>query len=340
MISAALVGAGRMGRIRAAAFSESAEARLAVVVDPDKTQAQQVAQQTGALVLADWHGAISNPDIQVVIVATPTKFHSEVTVAALEAGKHVLCEKPLGRNVQEAERMVSAAQFSERLLKTGFNYRYMPHVQKAKELIGTGQLGPLYLVRSRFGHGGRPGYEREWHTDAELSGGGVLLEQGIHIIDLVRYLFGEPCKAFGASNTLFWDLSMVEDNFFCLLQTAQGKTAQIHVSWTQWRNIFEMEIFGRDGYLRLEGRDGHYGPPRLVWGMRNPEHSRPEERIFEYKAGACWLLEWNDFIDAIHNRQDPLGTAQDGLAAQRLIEAAYLSSRQNRWVEVPNSCKG
>jgi predicted dehydrogenase len=337
MLSVALVGSGRMGRVRAEVLAQSAEARLAAVADPDLARAREIAGTRGALAFSDWREAIARPEIDVVILATPTKFHAEIAIAALEAGKHVLCEKPLARNVEEAARMLATAQRAQKLLKTGFNYRYMPHVRKAKELIDAGDLGSLYLVRSRFGHGGRPGYEKEWHTNRELSGGGVLLEQGIHLLDLVRYLLGEPSKVLGSSHTFFWDIPGVEDNCFCLLETALGQTAQIHVSWTQWKNILEMEIFGHQGYIRLEGRDGHYGPPRLVWGKRNSDHSRPQELLFEYQPGDCWRDEWDDFVAAMHDQRQPSGSAHDGLRAQQLVEAAYLSSSQRRWVELANS---
>ncbi len=334
MLSVALVGAGRMGRIRAGVLAKSGVAKLAAVADPDTVRAGEIAGPAGALVFAGWHAVMAMPEIDVVVLATPTKFHAEAAIAALEAGKHVLCEKPLARNVEEALRMLAAAQRGKKLLKTGFNYRHMPHVRKAKELIANGELGTPYLIRSRFGHGGRPGYEKEWHTNRELSGGGVLLEQGIHLLDLVRHLLGEPSKVLGSSHTFFWDIPGVEDNCFCLLETAQGQTAQIHVSWTQWKNILEMEIFGSQGYIRIEGRDGHYGPPRLVWGKRNTDHSRPQEQIFEYPAGDCWQDEWDDFVAAVRDPRELSGSVHDGLRAQQLVEAAYLSSDQRRWVDL------
>jgi predicted dehydrogenase len=334
MLAVALVGAGRMGRIRADVLAKSGAAKLTAVADPDAARAGEIAAPAGAQIFSDWREVMARPEIDVVILATPTKFHAEAAIAALQAGKHVLCEKPLARSVEEALRMLRAGQEANKLLKTGFNYRYMPHVRKAKELIAAGELGTLYFIRSRFGHGGRPGYEKEWHTNQELSGGGVLLEQGIHLLDLVRYLLGEPSKVLGSSHTFFWDIPGVEDNCFCLLETAQGQTAQLHVSWTQWKNTLEMEIFGSHGYLRIEGRDGHYGAPRLVWGKRNADHGRPQEVMFEYVPGDCWRDEWDDFATAVREGREPLGSAHDGLRAQQLVEAAYLSSKQQRWVDV------
>jgi predicted dehydrogenase len=269
------------------------------------------------------------------VICTPTKFHAPAALAALRAGKHVLCEKPLARSSMEAEEVVEAAETRGLVLKTGFNYRYMEHVRKTKDLIAKGAIGPLYCLRCRYGHGGRPDYEKHWCTDQELSGGGVLLEQGIHVIDLVRYLFDEPTQVLAETSRWFWDFPEVEDNCFLLLKTRQSLRAQVHISWTQWVNIFSLEIFGKDGYLQLSGRDGHYGPQRLIWGKRQLDHSRPKEEVFEFPApDDSWNREWDDFIAAVQTGREPMGGGTDSMQALRLIDAAYESSRQQRWVEV------
>jgi predicted dehydrogenase len=336
VLSAAIIGAGRIGQIRAEVIRRSDRTVLAAVADTDRARAEKLVEGTSAEVSSDWVSLIVREDIDVIVVSTPTKFHASVTIAALESGKHVLCEKPLGRNVEEARRMFDAARASGRVLKTGFNYRHMAHVRKAKELLQAEVLGPLHFLRCRYGHGGRPGYEKEWCTDAELSGGGVLLEQGIHIFDLVRYLLGEPTQLVGQTQRFYWNFPTVEDNSFCILQTLTGQVAQIHVSWTQWVNTFDIELFGRDGYLRLEGRDGHYGSQRLTWGKRKPDHTRPTEEQFEFVApDDSWTREWNEFQSAIEQAREPNGSAGDGLRAQQLIEAAYQSACRQTWVLIP-----
>jgi predicted dehydrogenase len=336
MLSVAVIGAGRVGQIRAAVIGRSSRARLVAVADTARGRAEKVAESTSADVSSDWLPIVTRDGVDAIVVSTPTKFHAEITIAALQAGKHVLCEKPLGRNVVEAKKMFDAARLARRVLKTGFNYRHMAHVRKAKELLEAGVLGELCFLRCRYGHGGRPGYEKEWCTDAELSGGGVLLEQGIHIFDLVRYLLGEPSQLLARTQRFFWNFPAVEDNGFCLIQTSSGQTAQIHVSWTQWVNIFELEVFGRDGYLRLEGRDSHYGPQRLIFGKRKPDHSRPVEELFEFVApDDSWTREWLEFLAAIDEAKEPTGSASDGLRAQQLVEAAYQSASRQSWVSIP-----
>jgi predicted dehydrogenase len=337
MLSVAVVGAGRVGQIRADVIRRSNGAVLSAVADIDRARAENLVQGTRAQVSNDWVSVVARQDVDVVVVSTPTKFHADVAIAALQSGKHVLCEKPLGRNVDEARRMFEVARKCHRILKTGFNYRHMAHVRQAKALLEARALGPLYFLRCRFGHGGRPGYEKEWCTDAELSGGGVLLEQGIHIFDLVRHFLGEPRQLLAQTQRFFWNCPNLEDNGFCLLQTSGGHLAQIHVSWTQWVNLFELEVFGGDGYLRLEGRDGYYGPQRLIWGKRKPDHSRPTEETFEFPAtDDSWKLEWHEFLAAIQSAQEPDGSASDGLRAQQLVEAAYRSAAQRDWVTIPS----
>jgi predicted dehydrogenase len=336
MIRVAIVGAGRVGAIRADSIRRSSGAFLAAVVDVDLGRAKKLTEGTDAFAAEEWSSVVTRPEIDAVVVSTPTKFHLDVVVRALEAGKHVLCEKPLGRTVLEARRIWDAARGSRSVLKTGFNYRHMAHVREARKLLREGVLGPLYFLRCRYGHGGRPGYEKEWCTDAELSGGGVLLEQGIHVFDLVRYLLGEPSRIAARAERYFWKFPVVEDNGFCLLETENGQTAQIHISWTQWVNVFELELFGADGFLRLEGRDSHYGPQRLVWARRRADHCRPEQVTVDFPApDDSWDLEWEEFRAAIEQGREPMGNASDGLRAQQLVEAAYQSAWQRTWIDVP-----
>jgi len=284
------------------------------------------------IVATDWKSVVAS-DVDAVVISTPTMLHAEIAMAAMHAGKHVLCEKPLGLNVEEAEQMCKVAAATGRILKSGFNYRHMAHVQQAKNELEKNTIGAPHFLRCRFGHGGRSNYAKDWNTNSP-GGGRVLLEQGIHVFDLVRYLLGEPTSIVARINQFYWPFPEdAEDNGFCLLQTTTGQIAQIHVSWTQWRNIFEVEIFGKDGYMRLEGRDGHYGPQRLIVGKRQEDYSRPTEKTIEFANPMnAWTLEWNEFRSAIAEGRQPNGSSFDGLQAQRLVEAAYKSSETNTWI--------
>ena len=336
MLSVAIVGAGGIGSVRAKSILDSQQGRVLWVADVDAGRAGELAALSSATATVKWREAVSDPKVDAVVVSTPTKFHREIAVEALEAGKHVLCEKPLARSVEEARGMVEAAERAGRVLKTGFNYRQMGHVRKAQDLLRQGAIGPPYFLRCRYGHGGRPGYEEHWCTDAELSGGGVLQEQGIHMVDLVRVFLGEPVKVMAETRRFFWGFPEVEDNCFCLFETGSGRIAQIHASWTQWKNLLEIEIFGRDGYLRLEGRDGHYGPQRLTWGKRQANHGRPAEEVFTFEeTESSWDREWCEFMRLIFDGEGSRDAARQGLETQQLIEAAYRSAREHAWIEIP-----
>ncbi len=333
MLSVAIIGAGGIGRIRAASVTGSKNGRVSWVVDVDPARAKELAAPFNAASTASWREAVSNPEVDCVVVSTPTKFHAEIATEALWAGKHVLCEKPLARNAKEAAAVVEAAVRTKRVLKTGFNYRQMGHVRKAQELLRNGAIGAPCFLRCRYGHGGRPRYEEHWCTDADLSGGGVLQEQGIHIVDLVRVFLGEPVRVMAEVQRYFWPFPEAEDNCFCLLETAAGQIAQLHVSWTQWKNILEIEIYGHDGYLRLEGRDGHYGPQSLTLGKRQASHGRPAEQVFTFEQEeSSWDREWHEFVHMIADGTDCSDAALQGLQTQRLVDAAYRSAAEHAWI--------
>jgi predicted dehydrogenase len=335
MVRVAVIGAGNVGGIRCQVIRESPDSEVGIVADLDWERARALARTCGAEASNDPLAAIKSSNVDAVVICTPTKFHAGLACAALRAGKHVLCEKPLTRSLAEADEILEAVPVRRLVLKTGFNYRYMANVRQAKQIIDAGALGPLHFLRCRYGHGGRPNYEQHWCTDLELSGGGVLIEQGIHILDLTRYLLGEPVAVSATTSRSFWNFPAVEDNCFLTLTTARAQTAQLHISWTQWINLLDLEIFGHDGYLLLSGRDGHYGPQKLVWGKRRSDHSRPEEESFTFPAANdSWSLEWQDFVTAIQDGHEPMGHIGDSLRALELVEAAYTSARERRWVDV------
>lgn len=282
----------------------------------------------GASWTVDWREVVANTEIDAIVVATVNRELCPIGVAALEAGKHVLCEKPLGRNATEAGALLDAASRSGVVLKCGLNHRHHPAVARAHELAASGEIGPLFCIRAAYGHGGRPGYDQEWRGDPELAGGGELLDQGVHLVDLSRWFLGEFSEVVGVAGTWFWGVSPLEDNCFATLRTATGQVASLHSSWTQWRNLFRFEIFGRDGYLLITGLGGSYGLERLVHGRRRPESGPPEEASWEYPGpDVSWELEWQEFRDAAGNRRDPVGSGRDGVAAAVIIDGIYESIR-------------
>jgi predicted dehydrogenase len=330
-----IVGCGLIGKRRAGVIQESPDDKVLMVVDTDADRSSALAATLGCQSSTDWQELIECNDIEALVVATPNKFLMPITVAAMQSGKHVLCEKPPGRNEVETLAMVQASRSSRRILKVGFNLRHHPAIWDARDRLSDGSIGVPMFIRSLYGHGGRPGYEQEWRGQADLSGGGELLDQGVHIIDLCRWFMGEFQEVFGYTSTYFWPLGYfndqahrrLEDNAFAVLKTASGQVAQFHTSWTQWKNRFSFEIYGQDGFLQVDGLGGSYGIESLVIGKRRINSGPPEIEKHEYEGpDLSWKREWKEFTSSIREGRVPLASGEDALQTMRILAAIYQSS--------------
>jgi predicted dehydrogenase len=323
----AVIGAGLIGQRRAAEAARHAESRCVVVADVDATRASTVAAGVGAASSADWKAVVARDDVDVVTVATPNKYLTEIALAALAAGKHVLIEKPMGRNLAEAERLSRTAESAGRTLKIGFNHRYHRAIAEAHRRFAAGAIGTLINVRCRYGHGGRPGYENEWRGSRELAGGGELTDQGVHVADLLHWFAGIPDTAYGVTQTAVWPLGDLEDNGFGVFRYTSGAVAIFHTSWTQWKNLFSLEVFGTTGGLVVEGLGRSYGVETLTAYRRKPGGGVPDSEVLRFEGeDESWRLEWEDFLGAVRHGRPMLGTPGDGVAAMRMLDALYRSA--------------
>ena len=326
-LGVAVIGCGLIGRRRAVVAAEHPGSRCVAVSDTVSFQAREVAAATGAEVVGDWRRLVERRDVDVIVASTPNGYLAEIAVAALGAGKHVLVEKPMGRNLAEAERMRAAARESGRVLKVGFNHRYHPAIAEAKRRFDADEVGPPVNARARYGHGGRPGYEKEWRGSRELAGGGELTDQGVHVADLLHWFRGEPGSAFAWLQTAVWPLGDLEDNGFGMFRFPTGVVAGFHTSWTQWKNLFSLEVFGTLGAFVIEGLGRSYGVETLTVYRRRPEGGAPECEALRYEGDdASWQEEWTDFLGAVVEGRPMLGTPDDGVAAMRMLDALYRSS--------------
>jgi predicted dehydrogenase len=318
---AAIIGCGLIGRKRAQAL---AGCRLAVCCDRAADRAESLASTAaGAVALSDWQAAIQRPDVDVVLIATTHDMLAPIACAAAAAGKHVLMEKPGARRAAELDEVRAAAHRTGARVRVGFNHRYHRAFRKAREIFDSGALGEMMFVRARYGHGGRLGYEKEWRAVPELSGGGELVDQGIHLIDLARWFLGDFEKVQGHIATYFWDMP-VEDNGFLLLRTAGGQTAFLHASWTEWKNTFSFEISGRTGKLEINGLGGSYGTERLTFYRMSAAMGPPETTTWEYPmADDSWEVEFREFLDDIRLGRPPAVGLTDAQAALRVVEQVY-----------------
>ena len=321
-LGVAVVGAGAIGWRRAKIAA--AQGRLEIVADVDKSRAAYLANAYGSRHTVSWEDAVTDSRVGAVAVCTTNKFLAPISIAALQSGKHVLCEKPMGRNAIEAAQMAAAARSTGRVLKLGFTLRFHRAIRKAHDLCASGELGPLYFIQASYGHGGRPGYEKEWRGDSELAGGGELLDQGVHLLDLTRWFLGDLDVVSALTPRLHWEVAPLEDNAFVLLQTAAGQVASLHTSWTMWKNRFSFEVAGRDGYARIAGLGGSYGVESLTIGKRGIEGSVPNERVMTFpEPDPSWEADWLDFVAAIENGRAPEVDAQGGLAVMTLVDDVY-----------------
>ena len=249
------------------------------------------------------------------MVATLNATLDQIAAAAIRAGKHVLVEKPAGIHSREIAGLEALANRHDVRVRVGFNHRFHPAFQKARELFESGALGPMMFLRGRYGHGGRLGYEKEWRADPKLSGGGELIDQGVHLIDLAGWFLGPFDKIEGHATTSFWK-TPVDDNAFLSLRTAAGQTAWLHVSCTEWKNLFSLEIYGRDAKLHIEGLGGSYGVERLTYYKMLPQMGPPATSVWEFPGGdGPWRPAMEAFEAGIQPRPRPGPGGTEGVGA-------------------------
>jgi predicted dehydrogenase len=319
-----IIGCGAVGRRRA---QNLAGARLVHCADTDLARARLVASSSpGCVAGSDWRELLHRTDIDAVIIATPQDSQVEIARAAISGGIHVLVEKPAARHVDELLGLPQLAAEHNVRVRVGFNHRYHRAFQQARRLVDAGKLGPLLFLRARYGHGGRPGYAGEWRAQPQRSGGGELIDQGVHLIDLARWFLGEFAEVTGFAHTYFWDMP-VDDNGFMLLKTVAKQVAFLHVSCTEWKNTFSWELYGRDGKLHVEGLGGSYGVERLYWYKNLPEMGPPETTIWEYPmADNSWEIEMAEFVQDIRGGREPSAGLHDAIAALAVVARIYEES--------------
>ena len=320
----AIIGCGAIGQKRAAAL---AGCSLVSCADNDLPRAERLACIAGnCAAVADWRKSIERPDVDLVVVATPHGSLAQITREAIEAGKHVLVEKPAARNVAELRPLAALAEKSKVLVRVGFNHRYHRAFRQARQIVDARTLGPLMFLRARYGHGGRIGYEKEWRAKPELSGGGELIDQGAHLIDLARWFLGDFSEIEGFAHTYFWDMP-VDDNAFLLLKTATKQVAFLHASCTEWKNTFSFEIYGHGGKLQIDGIGGSYGVERLAYYRMLPAMGPPETTVWEYPMGDdSWDVEMAEFLEDIRLGRQPASGLKDAIAVLEIVERIYNES--------------
>jgi predicted dehydrogenase len=316
-----IVGCGLIGNKRADALV-SGKDRLVATFDIASDRAKALAAKHGAEPCGTLTDLMAKVD--TVVVATTNDQLAPIARLAVDAGKHVVVEKPAARRASELAPLLDAARERRVVFKVGFNHRFHPAAQKARAILDAGGCGDVMFIRGRYGHGGRVGYDTEWRADPSKSGGGELIDQGVHLIDLARWFFGaELTDIAGRVETYFWKMP-VDDNVFLTLATHARQVAHLQASCTEWKNLFSFEIYARTAKLHLEGLGGSYGIERLSHYQMRPAMGPPDTVVYEYPgADPSWALEWADFARAVESGTRACGDGVDALEALKIVDRLY-----------------
>ncbi|MEM7182364.1 MAG: Gfo/Idh/MocA family oxidoreductase [Spirochaetota bacterium] len=324
----AIIGCGLIGKKRANSLRK--EDNIAVVCDTKEAIAKSFSQTYQVPYVVDWQ-EVANYPVDAVVIATTHNTLAEISHYFLQKNIHILVEKPAARNWQELKPVYDTYLAKKQdgvVARVGFNHRFHPAMLKAKEILSDPSVGENMFIRGRYGHGGRIGYDKEWRAKPQVSGGGELLDQGMHLIDLSRWYFGDFNKVQGIAQTFYWDMP-VDDNAFLTLQSGTGQVSQLHVTWTEWKNLFSLEIYTRNVKLHIEGLGGSYGTERLAYYHMKPEMGPPDTLIYEYPgADQSWQREWLDFVAATEGKASVGGTLADALQALQIVKTVYEQNPQ------------
>jgi predicted dehydrogenase len=325
-LTVAIAGCGLIGHKRAQALGRADS--LLGATDPVPARAEDLVAAHSGQVCGDLDELLALRADVVLVAATHDQL-APLTRAALEAGSHVLVEKPAALGTAQVDALREAAARAGRLVKVGFNHRFHPALRDLAAEVHSGAHGPLMHLRGRYGHGGRLGYDREWRAQPQRSGGGELIDQGMHLLDLAHWLAGPLPLHSALLRTHFWDMP-VEDNAALILGETQGRTApwaMLHVTWTEWKNLFSIEVYCQTAKLQVDGLVRSYGPQVLKIYRMAPELGPPELEERTYGAAdLSWAAEWEHFASALTSGGRLLGDLDDAHYAWTQIEAAYASS--------------
>ena len=337
-----LIGAGAFGALRAAAVRKSQGNQLVAVFDQSQEAARSVAG-SDAKVYASTDSLIGADDVDVVIISTPPQFHEALAVAAAKAGKHAIVEKPMAPTVDACRRMVDAAVEAKKLLTIGFNHRYFPALKLLRDTVASGELGKLSHVRAFAGHNGLSNFRAPWFYDPEIQGGGALTDNGIHVLDLCRYVMGDFREIYGQTRNNVWELGDAEDNAFGLFRNDDQVVCSLHATWTEWKGYrFHVEAYGEKGMARA-----YYAPMQFMKILmdkpggvpRKQTNYFPEAIIREKLQG--WqtttiqaLMEEMDEFAALASGKTTspgrLSTGVDGVRSMEVVKATYASGKAGK----------
>lgn len=320
-ITVAIIGAGLIGKKRALLFPKNVKLKTVCDVNPERGQA--FAQEFNCGYTPDADEIFNDSQIDVVFIATTHNWLAPLAVKAIKKGKHVFMEKPGGRNEEDLKKVITAHKKNPVAIMLGYNHRYHPAFLKAKELVDSGKYGDVLFIRAKYGHGGRIGYEKEWRFIKEISGGGELIDQGPHLIDLTRLFVGYMDRVKSFTATKFWN-TPEEDTAFFMLRNKKNQLAHLSVSCVEWKNLFVFEIMLKTAKIQIDGLGGSYGKEKLTLYKMKQEMGPPDVEEIEFEGNDnSWLYEMNLFFNRVQKKNYNDDELQNGLYVLKTIKKIY-----------------
>jgi predicted dehydrogenase len=329
-----IVGYGVVGRRRKECVIQHPDMELVAVCDKNLPSNEKTNEKIN---FYRSYKELLNERLDVLIVCLTNDIAPKVTILGLEKGFHVFCEKPPGKNVTDIHEVINVERKNPGLkLMYGFNHRYHDSVIEALSIIKSNKLGKVVNLRGVYGKSQLITFNQsDWRTRREASGGGVLLDQGIHMVDLMRLFSGEFTKVYSFIENSFWNYN-VEDNAYALMRTDDGKVAMLNSSATQWRHRFYLDVNLEKGSLILGGilsGSKSYGAETLTVVSANPEGDKgdPKEVTTRYNTDPSWYAEIKEFVDCIlKNRKVINGSSNDALQTMKLVYKIYYADKKWR----------
>ena len=330
MYKVGIIGYGKMGQIRHQVISAFEDVQVQSIYDPEKVDTEiEKAQNSDQI--------IENPEIDAVFTCTPNYLNKPLTIQSLKAGKHVFCEKPPGFTAKDIEEIRAVEKESGKVLMYGFNHRHHASIKYMKKLVDDKEFGKILWMRGRYGKSVDETFYDNWRAKKELAGGGILIDQGIHMLDLFLHLGGNFDNVHASVSNLYWNLS-VEDNVFATLEnTKTGLAASLHSTMTQWRHLVSLEVFLEKGYLVLNGlktSSNSYGEEILTIAKNRstaPVATWKDEKNITYHTDESWESELTEFFSAIKsNREVKLGNSSDALKLMKIIDKIYSFKKKEK----------
>jgi len=327
-----IIGLGKMGLLRSRYIMEQKDLELQDICDINSERASIFPD----LRFYNDFRRLIDSDLDIVFVCAYNNIAPEIVIQAINSGKHVFCEKPPGRCIEDIEKIIEAERSHPNLkIKFGFNHRYHYAVIEAKSMVDSGKFGKILWMRGVYGKCGGIQFENSWRNNSEIAGGGILLDQGIHMLDLFRYFCGDFKEVQSLVTTSFWNIP-VEDNAFAILRNDKNQVALIHSSATQWKHRFTLEICLEDGYININGllsSTRSYGDETLTFARRQFEDEsfafgKPREETIFFDRDDSWSIEINEFVESIRKKKPiQCGNTNDALKVMQLIEEIYLNGQ-------------